>query len=306
MLITKPGRLSEHLDLLGDAATPFYLMRGEEKWALVDAAIAPMVPELQKQLGAFPEVQARLKYLLITHSHFDHVGGLSALRRLFPGAEVVASAGTKEVFSKPGPMNYIRSMNDVLVKLARVEAGGVDLSVEDGIPVTRVVKEGDRIDLGGGVRIEVYNAPGHSRCSLAFLLVPDQAIFSGEAMGYYNGAGKVLSEGLSEFQAYLDSIEKMGRLPVKTICLPHNGVLTGNEAQGYFKTAHESGVKFRDEVREFFAQSRSDEDIIRHYIDQDYKGLIRLQPELVFRQNLTAMLKAIRKESDADGARGGN
>jgi len=296
MLITKPGRLSEHLDLLGDAATPFYLVRGEEKWALVDAAVAPMVPELRQQLRAYPEVRAKLKYFLITHSHFDHVGGLSALRRLFPEAEVIASAGTKEVFSKPGPMNYIRTMNDVLVKLSGVQSAEVDLRVEESIPVTRVVQEGDRLELGGGVRIEVYDAPGHSRCNLAYFLVPDQAVFSGEAMGYYNGAGQVLSEGLSEFQAYLDSIAKMGKLAAKIICLPHNGVLTGDEAQGYFQLAHEAGAGFREEVREFFRQSKTDEDIIQFYLHRDYRGLIRLQPEQVFRQNLTAMLKAIRKE----------
>jgi glyoxylase-like metal-dependent hydrolase (beta-lactamase superfamily II) len=298
MLINKPGRISEHLDLLGDAATPFYLVRGGEKWALVDAAIAPMVPELVKQFKNYPEVKQRLGYFLITHSHFDHVGGLSALRRLFPEAEVIAGSATQEIFSKPGPMNYIRTMNEVLVKLGGVKSPELDLSVEQSIPVGRVVKEGDGIELGGGVRIEVYEAPGHSRCSLAFFLLPDQAIFSGEAMGYYNGRGKVLSEGLSEFQAYLDSMEKMAKLPAKYICLPHNGILTGDEAGSYFRLAHESGVKFRQEVQDFFRQSRTDEEIIRHYVDQDYQGLIRLQPESVFRQNLTAMLKAIRKESE--------
>jgi len=296
MLLNKPGKISEHLELLGDAATPFYLVRGEEKWALVDAAVAPMVPELVKQLQDHPEVKQRLRYLLITHSHFDHVGGLSALRRLFPEAEVVAGAATQEVFSKPGPMNYIRTMNEMLVKLGGVQSPDLDLSVEPSIPVGRVVKQGDSIVLGGGVRIEVYEAPGHSRCSLAFFLLPDRAIFSGEAMGYYNGQGKVLPEALSEFQAYLDSIEKMARLSPEIICLPHNGVLTGEEAKNYFRLALESGVKFRQEVQTFFRQSKTDDQIIQHYLEQDYQGLIRLQPEAVFRQNLTAMLKAIRKE----------
>jgi 2-aminobenzoylacetyl-CoA thioesterase len=164
-----------------------------------------------------------------------------------------------------------------------------------------VVKEGDRVDLGGGVEVEVYDAPGHSRCSLAFFLRPDGAVFSGEAMGYYNGKDKVLSEGLSEFQAYLDSIEKMRKLSAAIICLPHNGVLSGDEAGEYFQRALESGVKFRAEVREFLGQAKTDEDIIKHYIEQDYNGLIRLQPEAVFRQNLTAMLKAIRREEEAGG-----
>ena len=296
MLITKTGRISEHLELWGDAATPFYLVRGEKSWALVDAAVAPMVPELIKQLEAYPEIRQRLKYFFITHSHFDHVGGLSALRRVFPEAEVIASVAAREVFSKPGPMNYIRTMNEVLVKLGGVKSPDLDLSVEEKIPVNRVVKEGDRLDLGGGVGIEVYEAPGHSRCSLAYFLAPDRAVFSGEAMGYYNGQGKVLSEGLSEFQAYLDSIEKMAKLAAEIICLPHNGVLAGEDVKGYFKLAHESGVKFREEVQEFFRQNQTDEEIIQHYLRQDYQGLIRLQPEAVFRQNLTAMLKAIRKE----------
>jgi glyoxylase-like metal-dependent hydrolase (beta-lactamase superfamily II) len=305
VLLTEPGRISDHIELLGDAATPCYLLRGEDKWALVDTAVAPIVPEVVKQLKCYPDAYTRVKYLLITHSHFDHVGGLSALRRIFPGSEVVASSGTREIFSRPGPMNYIRAMNDALVKLGGADPGGLDLSVEERIPVSRVVKEGDRIELGPGVNIEVYEVPGHSRCSLAYLLVPERALFSGEAMGYYNGSGKVLAEGLSDFGAYLDSLLKMKKLGARYLCLPHNGVLTGDEARDYFRIAYRSGIEFRDEVKEFFRQNRNDEEIIRYYIQRDYQGLIRLQPESVFRGNLSAMLRAIRKELGI-GVSGGN
>lgn len=296
VLLTEPGRISEHLDLLGDAATPCYLLRGQDRWALVDAAVAPVVPEVVKQFESYPDAYLRVKYLLITHSHFDHVGGLSALRRIFSGTEVVASSVAGEILSRPGPMNYIRAMNDALVKLGGVDSCGLDLSVEESIPVSRVVKDGDRIELGGGVDIEVYEVPGHSRCSLAYFLIPDHALFSGEAIGYYNGSGRVLAEGLSDFQAYLDSLLKMEKLGAEYICLPHNGVLTGEEAGDYLRIAYRSGIEFRDEVKEFFRQGRDDDEIIRYYIQRDYQGLIRLQPEPVFRGNLSAMLRAIRKE----------
>ena len=153
MLINQTGRIAEHLDLLGDAATPFYLVRGGEKWALVDAAVAPMVPELVKQLKAYPEAGQRLGYFLITHSHFDHVGALETLA------------------AKTGASVYAH--REEIGELAGCAA--------------RATEEGSEIRVGR-ITITCMHTPGHTRGSQCF--IAGRAIFTGDTL-FIDGCGRV-------------------------------------------------------------------------------------------------------------------
>ena len=294
MLIEKAGKISEHIDMLGGAEIPFYLVRGED-WALVDAGVSPAIPTVFEQIKSYPEIESRLKYIFLTHSHFDHAGGLGFVLARFPKIKVIASKTSAEVFQKAKAVDYIRSMNAALAKFAGIDFAKLGFK-EEPLRVDRMVGEGDRIELGAGVNLDVYDAPGHSRCSLAYVLNPDRALFSGEAIGFYNRKDQVLPEALSSFIDFIKSLEKLGKLELKMICLPHGGVLTGEELNTYFALALDGARKFQDEFAGRLKKNQSDQEILDQMTKDYYQGKIKLQPEMVFRGNLSAMLASVKKE----------
>lgn len=297
MLATQPGPVSPHVEMIGSAQIPVYITRGE-KWAVIESGVSIIAPQIVARLNSMPGSAEKIAYLIVTHSHFDHVGSLPALMRAFPNAKVVASPVTADVFRKPNAIGYVRSMNDSFVKLLNLQKlnPGFDFSIPDIIRVDKQVKEGDSIALGGGVSLEIYDVPGHSRCSIALFLKPDKALFAGESAGFYNGPGDIISEGLSNYSAYLAGLHKMKILQPEVICLPHNGVLTDEEARGYFDIAIEKGEEFRSELERRLREGQPDEKILSDITSEKYKGLITTQPKEVFHGNLRAMINAVRKE----------
>lgn len=301
VLVEKLGKISEHIDLLGFPEMPLYLIEGQD-WALMDAGASLVIPSLLEQFKHYPEIKSKLKYIILTHSHFDHTGGLGYLLDKFPQVKVIASKTTAEVFSKPKAVKYIKRTNRRIAKSLGIDFERLGLH-QHTLRVDRVVGEGDQIQLGDEVYLEAHYAPGHSRCSLAYLLHPEQALFSGEAIGFYNDQGEILPEALSSFHSYLSTLKKLARLEIKIICLPHGGVLKGNEVKEYFPLALEWTRKFKSEFEERFRNSESDQKIIEQMTKKYYHGKIKLQPRDVFIDNLQAMLSAAKRERTKDSSK---
>ena len=62
----------------------------EEKTALIDVGLLycqeEMVRKTKEQLCG-----RKLDYIILSHSHYDHVGALTYFRKAFPDAKVIAS-----------------------------------------------------------------------------------------------------------------------------------------------------------------------------------------------------------------------
>lgn len=117
----------------------------EEKSALIDTGFAFTGPTIEKQvkeiLGDKP-----LDYILLTHSHYDHVGSLSYLRKVFPGVKVLASAKTAKVFTSDNAKAFMRKMEEDASRYFKgFETTEYDTS---GFYVDQIIAEGDIIDLG--------------------------------------------------------------------------------------------------------------------------------------------------------------
>ncbi len=68
-----------------------YLVRGEDKTALVDAVKAPFVPELLSRVSSIMD-PVDVDVIVVNHVEPDHGGGLPAVMEAMPNARVVASA----------------------------------------------------------------------------------------------------------------------------------------------------------------------------------------------------------------------
>ncbi len=133
-----------------------YLLTEEESGesALVDCAV------YDERMQAF--VRGRnLKYLLLTHGHFDHIGGAAALRAA-TGARVIVQGAD-------APMLASGTKN--LGAYFRIPC--------DAVPCDGTVHGGDILRLGK-TPITVIETPGHSPGSCCYLC--ENALFSGDTL----------------------------------------------------------------------------------------------------------------------------
>ena len=188
-----------------DAAV--YLIRFESEAALVDAGTGGDTDRLFRNIESCGVSPDAVRYLLLTHCHFDHTGGAADVRER-TGCRIVAHA-----LEAP----FLEEGDD------RVTAAlwyGTHLSP---LPVDERI-EGSRGTIRMGNReILAVHIPGHSPGSLAFLLESDgQRVLFGQDIH-----GPLDESLLSDEDAYRRSLELLAGEDADILCEGHYGVFRG-------------------------------------------------------------------------------
>lgn len=287
VLITTPGKVSENIHLIGNLVMPSFLIRGDKK-ALIDTGMTISGPNILADLKVLLGERPPLNYILLTHSHFDHAGGTPYLKRYIPGAIVAASRSSEKVFFNPRAVELIRNLSAEAQKSAAIKE---DVSFTD-IHVDLVLREGDEIDLEEAT-VKVYSVPGHTRCSLAFFVLPDRALFCGEACGVPDLKGEIIPEFLSSYDDYMESLEKMSRLEPLVIGLAHGGVLSGEDAVDYLPRSIKATEMFKERIKSYLQRYSDIEKVVEVIAEEDYsKGTI-MQAKRPYLINLSAKVNAV-------------
>jgi glyoxylase-like metal-dependent hydrolase (beta-lactamase superfamily II) len=132
-----------------------WLIEGRDRDLLVDAGLGaiPLRPHV-------PRLNGRPITLLVSHTHWDHVGAAAEFEdRLVHPAEaaVLADPADRDIlFDK-----YRSGARDSEMFTAPPEGWNAASALFRPAPATGLVREGDRIDLGGR-SFTVLHTPGHS------------------------------------------------------------------------------------------------------------------------------------------------
>lgn len=281
--------------MVGNLAFPCYVVAGARA-ALVDAAITSAAPLLEEHFGPG---RLEVAYVLLTHTHYDHVGALSLLRRLCPGLELVGSQTAAETLEKPRVREFILRMNrqeEAMYGLSQV-IGERRVPLEpDDLRVDRVLADGERLELGQGVSVQGLEAPGHTRCSMVFWIEPDRVLAGGEALGAYVSPTEVQAQSVSSFRDYVGTLRRLEALPLEAVALPHHGVRTGADARAHIPTALQTAEAFRARVLALAAEGDPPERLAELLTAELRHGLSAMQPEKAFQLNLAAMIRALLAE----------
>lgn len=290
MLISSTGEITPRFFFLGNLVQQVFLIRGREN-ALIDAGMSIGGPIILSDLKQYLGDENRLRWNLLTHSHFDHAGSTPYLQRKIPGLKIGASEVASQIFQNPRAVELIRSLNQDLERAAHLEE---DVAFT-GITVDRILRDGEILDLGLGTEIQVFATPGHTRCSLSFYLPGDQAVFCAEAGGVPDVDGNIMPEFLASFPDYVASLERLSRLQVKYVGLAHGGIIAGDEARSYFLRSLESTRAFQDEITDLFRKGQETREVVQTLKERYFENKKISQPYRAFMLNLEAKVKQVRE-----------
>lgn len=249
MWVKSSGPITENVFQVTTAASTHFLVGGETA-ALIDCGPAAVRTRLIDELGRNLESPQQLGYVLLTHAHFDHLGGLPYLRRYNPQLKVVANPITGELLEQKELLAELYERNR-----AACEAMGVEFDVEmkewtSALIVDKILGDGDVLDLGADVHVKLVIVPGHSSDTSAYYILPDCALAAGEAIGGYYGRDQVVSCYRHSYKDYVESLDKLASLQIRLLSLPHGGALVGDIAGKYIVDAKLAAERFATQVAE--------------------------------------------------------
>ena len=157
-------------------------------------------------LGAVARLGLKVKYIVNTHGHFDHVGCNRPVQEA-TGAELL-----------------IHEKDLALLQMASRSARKYGLSVEDSPAPTRYLTDGMRLDFGRR-SIEVLHTPGHSEGGCCLLLRNEQLVITGDTL-FADSVGRTDLPGGSHELLIASIREKLLPLPDATVAWPGHGPST--------------------------------------------------------------------------------
>ena len=174
-----------------------------------------------------------IKRVIMTHTHFDHIGCLAEILKKISGAELWIHAREAEPMEK-GDERTIYGM-DMLKQMCRMQ-----YRIKEGdfrFKVNRKLSGGESLNIGK-MEWEVIHIPGHSMGSIALycrekkILIPGDTVYADYAIGRFDLHGANASE-------LKDSLIRLAELEVETLLPGHNQIVK-NLPKGYIeKTARQ-------------------------------------------------------------------
>ena len=177
-----------------------YLIKDDATGALALVDCGLFSKQLRESAAA---LGGDLRYILLTHAHFDHTQGIPAAKAEYPGARV--AVGEKDAAFLRGETSAFPGRT-----IGRGKLMEPDFLLHDG----------DIIVLGES-RLRVIATPGHSPGGVCFFSEADDLLFTGDTL-FYEEVGRADLVG-GDWQTLQDSIRLLYTLDGNPAVLPGHG-----------------------------------------------------------------------------------
>jgi glyoxylase-like metal-dependent hydrolase (beta-lactamase superfamily II) len=189
---------------VGPVAENSFLFRldGSDRALLVDPG-----EEADKLLAAIDALGVTLDGILLTHTHFDHIGAVAPVARA-TGAEV-----------------WVPEIEKVVLQDINAYVPWPGFGPFENWDAEHTLSGGEKLQLAG-MEIDVFFTPGHSPGHVTYSVPAQGAIFSGDVL-FQGSVGRVDLPG-GDWPTLLESIRTLVEtLPPETTVYPgHMGITT--------------------------------------------------------------------------------
>lgn len=189
--------------ILGEIETNTYVLESNGEFVVIDPAIKS--ESLMEYLDG-----KNVKYVLLTHGHFDHIAGVNSIVEK-TGAKVLVHETDEELLLDGDKSFYTSHFG----------------AKQPQILADKRLKDSDEIALGDTV-IKVMHTPGHTLGSVCYIDSESKTIFSGDTL-FKLSAGRTDLAGVSPLKAgrlEIESLQKLASLNGDFTVYPGHGEST--------------------------------------------------------------------------------
>jgi len=162
--------------------------------------------DIRQVLALIEKHGLKIKQIVITHAHIDHVGGAMKLRAL-TGAPILLN------------------QNDyALLKMLDVQAAWLGMISPGKVEVEQSIGQADSVK-AGNLAAQVMHTPGHTEGSICLYFAPEKKLIAGDTL-FAGSIGRTDLPGGS-FEKIIRSLhDRVLTLPDETVVVPGHGPLT--------------------------------------------------------------------------------
>jgi glyoxylase-like metal-dependent hydrolase (beta-lactamase superfamily II) len=164
-----------------------------------------------------------IRRAIVTHIHLDHAGGAGLLVRKLPKIKIyVHERGAKHLLDPTILIKSAKMVYGSLEKIVAVHGEIFPIPNQNLIPLSETC-----LEIGGGVSLKIFNAPGHAPHHLC-MFEPDRGwLFTGEALGHYRPESDTLTTAVAppgfDLEASRKTMKRILKLKPRMICFSQYG-----------------------------------------------------------------------------------
>jgi glyoxylase-like metal-dependent hydrolase (beta-lactamase superfamily II) len=190
----------------------FALVDDDGSVTLVDCGLTRAPAKIVQGLRDLGKQPGDVQRIILTHAHVDHAGGV---------ADVAVRTGA-EVEVHEADAGYVRAgvsaPPDTSLTMGRLMARGPDQRFAP-VSVGRELRDGDVVDVAGGVR--VVHTPGHTPGHVSLLHESDEVLVTGDSLFNIRGIRWPFAAACTDAAQACETARRLVDLPYSLVAFTH-------------------------------------------------------------------------------------